>query len=122
MTQDQMILLLLKIILIADVVSIVAFVADYTRLAPWWRNPIGRTIVVKDILLVLVLIPSVLSLFFTFSRLSSHIAAWVDVVLLGSLAPVMLWRIVVWRRVQAAKADEPPAGGEAAAKEETDAS
>ena len=121
MTQDQLILLLLKIILIADVVSIVAFIADYSRMASWWRNPVGRTIVVKDILLVLVLIPSVLSLFFTFSRLSSHIAAWVDVALLGALAPVMLWRIVVWRRVQAGKADEPPAGGEAAAKEGTDA-
>ena len=116
MTQDQLILLLLKIILIADVISIVAFVADYTRLAPWWRNPVGRTIVTKDALLVLVLIPSILSMFFTFNRLSSHIAAWVDVVLLGSMAPVMLWRIVVWRRVQAGKADEPPAGGEAEGK------
>lgn len=112
MTQDQLIILLLRIILIADVICIAAFIADYTRMAPWWRNPIGRTIVIKDILLILVLIPSILALFFTFDRFTSYVAAWVDVALLGALIPVMLWRIAVWRRVKAGKTDEPPAGTE----------
>lgn len=103
MTQDQLIQLLLKIILITDVISIFAFIADYWRLAPWWRDPIGRTIVTKDMLLLLALIPSVLSLFFKFTRVGSHIAAWVDVVLLGAMGPVMLWRIVIWQRVHAGK-------------------
>jgi len=101
MAQDQLIVLLLKIILIADVVAIAAFIGEYWRLAPWWRDPIGRTIVTKDILLLLALIPSVLSLFLKFSRLTSHIAAWLDVVVLGAMGPVMVWRIVVWHRVHA---------------------
>lgn len=104
MTQDQVIVLLLKIVLIADVLSIVAFIVTYGRLAPFWRNPIGRTIVIKDALLVLVLLPSILSLFFQFNRLSSHIAAWLDIALLGLLVPVMLWRCAVWIRIHQQKA------------------
>jgi hypothetical protein len=103
MSQDQWIILLLRIIIISNIVSIIIFVGQYWRLAPWWKNPIGRTIVIKDLLLILILIPSVLSLFFTFNRLTSHIAAWVDVVLLGALTPVMVWRTVVWQRIHREK-------------------
>jgi hypothetical protein len=98
-TQDQLLILLLRIVLIGGVVSILAFIAQYTRLAPWWRSPVGRTIVIKDALLLGVLVPSVLSLFFEFNRLSSHIAAWVDIVFLGLITPVMCWRIWIWERI-----------------------
>lgn len=99
MTQDQVIILLLKIVLVADVLSIAAFIAVYQRLAPWWKNPIGRTIVIKDILLLMVLLPSVLSLFLQFNRLTSHIAAWLDIGLFALLAPVMVWRCAVWIKI-----------------------
>ena len=99
MSQDSWILLLFKIVLIADVVAIAGFVVQYWRLAPWWRNPIGRTIVTKDILLGCCLIPSIMSLFFHFSRLTSHVAAWIDVALFGLIAPVMIWRVIVWERI-----------------------
>lgn len=104
MTQDQVIILLLKITLISGVISIAAFVAVYWRLAPWWRNQIGRTLVVKDVLLILIMIPTILSLFFQFNRLTSHIAAWLDVVLFGLITPVMIWRAVVWVRIHRGKA------------------
>lgn len=91
--------LALRIVLISGVVSIAVFVGQYTRLAPWWRSPVGRTIVVKDILLVLVFIPSILSLFFQFSRFTLTVAAWIDVVLLGLVTPVMLWRAWIWERI-----------------------
>ena len=51
MSQDQWLILLFKIVLIADMTAIAAFLGIYTKLAKWWRNPIGRTIAVKDILL-----------------------------------------------------------------------
>lgn len=103
MTQDELIILLLKVILIFNIAAIASFIAQYTALAPWWRNSIGRTLVVKDILLSLALVPSLLSLFLSFNRLTSHIAAWVDVVLLGAIGPVMVWRMAVFRSVHREK-------------------
>ena len=99
MSQEALILLCLKVTLVAGVLSVLAFVADYTRLAPWWKDEIGRTLVVKDILLILMLVPTILSLFFSFSRLTSYVAAWTDVSMFALLTPVMWWRILVWQRV-----------------------
>ena len=99
MRQDQWILLLFKIVLIADLVALAAFAADYTRLAKWYKNPIGRTLVIETLLLGAALTPSVLSLFFTFNRLTSHIAAWVDLALFAGIAGVMAWRTVVFERI-----------------------
>lgn len=99
MTQDQLIILLLKVVLVAGEASVLAFIGQYTRLARWWHNEIGRTLIVKDILLALMLLPTILSLFFQFSRLTSHVAAWVDIGLFGLLTPVMIWRIVVWQKI-----------------------
>jgi hypothetical protein len=99
MTQDQVIILMLRIVLIAGVASILLFIGQYTRLAPWWREAVGRTIVIKDMLLVLVFIPTLLSLFFDLNRLTSHVVAWLDVVLLGLVTPTMLWRVWVWEKI-----------------------
>jgi len=103
MSQDQWIILLFKIVLVADLVCLAGFVAVYTRLAPWWRNPIGRTLVIKDLLLAAALTPSILSIFVHFNRLTSHIAAWADVITFGAIAPVMIWRIAVWVKIHRAK-------------------
>ena len=99
MTQDQTIILLYRIAEFFAIATIVLFVAVYHRLAPWWRNPIGRTIVVKDLALLLALIPGVLSLFFDFNRVTSRIAAWFDLVCIMSIGVIMLWRTVVWIKV-----------------------
>lgn len=101
MSQDQLIILLFKIVLVCGAVSVALFVAEYTWRTKWgcWRNDIGRTLVWKDILLILCLLPSILSLFLHFNRLTSHIAAWVDVGLFGLLTPVMIWRTAVFERV-----------------------
>ena len=108
MSQDQVILLLFRVVTIAGLVAIGAFVGQYTMLAPWWRNAIGRTLVIKDLLLMLILVPTVLSLFFQFNRLTSHIAAWIDIVFLGLLTPVMLWRMAVFYRIHRDKAGDKP--------------
>jgi hypothetical protein len=101
-SQDQAILLAFKVVEVASVVTIAAFVAYYSTVANWWANPIGRTIVIKDIALILVLIPSLLSIFIDFNRLTSHIAAWFDVASFGAIPVIMVWRIIVWRRIHKA--------------------
>ena len=99
MTQDQAILLAFKVVEVASVVTIAAFIACYSRWAKWWANPIGRTIVYKDIALILVLIPSILSIFIDFNRLTSHIAAWFDVGSFALVPVIMVWRIAVFRKI-----------------------
>lgn len=109
MTEDALILLCFRIVLIAAFISLTAFVVQYTRLAPWWRDPLGRTIVIKSGLLALALVPSILSLFFNFSRRDSHVAAWLDIALFGAITPVMIWRIIIWQKIHTAA--EGPASG-----------
>jgi hypothetical protein len=99
MTQAQWIILAFKVVLIAGFLSLTGWIAVYTRLAEWWKNDIGRTLVVKTALIALLLVPSILSLFFHLNRLTSMTAAWVDVGLVGLITPVMLWRIAVWLRI-----------------------
>ena len=104
MSQDTAILLAFKVVEVASVVTIAAFVGCYSR---WtrgkcWTNPIGQTIVAKDVALLLILIPSILSIFFQFNRLTSHIAAWFDVAAFGAVPVIMCWRILAWRRIHLA--------------------
>ena len=104
MDQDQLIILLLKIGLIAGLVSIVSWVAVYHVLTKggWRKNPVGRTLVVKSLLIAGLFVPQILSLFFNLNRLDSHIAAWADVVLIGAVTPTMIWRTAVWLRLDRA--------------------
>lgn len=99
MTQTQAIILAFRATEVAAVASIIAFVAYYTYLAPWWRDPIGRTIVAKDLALVLALIPGILSIFLHMSRSTSYVVAWIDVGMLAAITGVMAWRIAVWHQI-----------------------
>jgi hypothetical protein len=99
LNENSLIILALKITLIADVLAVLVFIGDYSRLAKWWSNPIGRTIVIKDFLLVLAFVPSILSLFFRFTRFGSMVAAWFDVAIFSGIAAVMLWRVVIFERI-----------------------
>ena len=101
MSQDEWILLAFKVVEIASVVTIAAFVGCYTwwTRAKCWKNPIGQTIIFKDIALVLVLLPSILSIFLHFNRVTSHIAAWFDVAAFGAVPVIMTWRVIAWRKI-----------------------
>lgn len=101
MSQDNLIILLLKAGLISGLASLLAWVLDYTRLTRGaaWRNPIGRTLLAKTTLIAALFVPQILSLFFRLNRLDSRIAAWTDVALIGLVTPVMLWRTAVFERV-----------------------
>ncbi len=101
MSQDQWIVLLLKIGLVAGFASLSAWVAVYHALTRggWHRNPIGLTLVIEAALVAALFVPQILSLFFHLNRLDSHIAAWADVALIGLVTPVMVWRSVVMVRL-----------------------
>jgi hypothetical protein len=100
-TQDAVIILCLRVALIAGFVSLVAWVAVYHVLTKgkWRKNPIGRTLVAKSLLIAGLFVPTALSLFFRLNRFDSRIAAWADVVLIGAVAPVMAWRCIVFARL-----------------------
>jgi hypothetical protein len=98
-TQDEWLILAFKIVTIAGFLSLTAWIVLYTRLAKWWRNPIGQTLVAKTTLIALLLVPTTLSLFFDLNRATSHLVGWIDVVLIGLITPVMIWRSVVWLHI-----------------------
>lgn len=102
MSQEQWIILLLKMVLISGFASIAVWICVYTKVAKWWRNPVGRSLVTKSALVAVLLIPTTLSLFFDLNRKTSLIVAWADVGLIGLITPVMLWRSVVWWRLHRA--------------------
>ena len=104
--QEQVILVLLKVFCLTGFCSIALWITVYTRVAKWWTNPIGRSLVLKSSLLAMLLVPTALSLFFKFNRLTSDVAGWVDTVLIGAITPVMLWRSVIWWRTDHAGKDQ----------------
>lgn len=99
MTQDQAITLCFKIAEVGALAAIVAFIACYSAWAEWWKDPVGRTIVVKDLLLLIAFIPPVLSMFLHFSGATSRVAAWFDVAMLGLIGPAMIWRVFVFWKI-----------------------
>lgn len=99
MTQAQWLILAFKAVTIAGFCSLTGWIIVYTRVAHWWRNPIGQTLVAKTVVIALLLIPSILSLFFNFTTVHSEIAGWVDVVLIGLITPIMIWRSAVWMQL-----------------------
>lgn len=107
MTQADLVLLLFRIGLCATTGAVIWFIAYYTKVAPWWRNEIGRTIVIKDLVLLVPLLLSIVSAFWGFNRYTSQIAGWITVVSFFGMAVVMVWRIAVWRRIH--RGGKPPA-------------
>jgi len=102
LSQTSIIVLLLKIGLISGLVAILGWIAVYTRLAHWWKGPLGRTLVIEAALIAALFVPQILSLFFHLGRMDSRIVAWSDVVLIGCVGPVMAWRCLVWVRLDRA--------------------
>jgi hypothetical protein len=101
LTQQDAIILCLKIGLIAGFASIAFWVAVYSRLTRGgaWRNTIGLSLIIEALLIAGLFVPQVLSLFFQLNRLDSRIVAWTDVTLIGLVSPVMAWRTVAFLRM-----------------------
>lgn len=94
-----LLLTLYKITLVSGEVSLIGWIVLYSILAPWWRNPIGRTLVAKTALIALIIVPSILGLFFHLTIAAHNYVAWIDIGLVGLITPVMIWRSAVWLKI-----------------------
>lgn len=83
----------------AATISVVLFVVQYTLSSPWWRDPVGRTVVAKDCALLCLLIPAVLVMVWP-GLLDPVAGEIVGVTSLALVAAAMLWRSVVWWRIR----------------------
>jgi hypothetical protein len=95
---------LYKGVLIGLAVAAALFVAVYTVIglkgaARWWKNDIGLTLVLKDVAIAFAVLPPILSIFFQFGRLTSDIAAWIDIGALGAASLIIFWRTWIWVRI-----------------------
>lgn len=99
-------LLALKIAVPAAFFTLVSWVVQYTLLARWWRNDIGRTLVVKTAVIAALLVPTTIMLFVPVTPVVARIAGWLDVALIAMITPVMWWRILVFDRVYRAGAGD----------------
>ena len=93
--------LALKWLTFAATAAIFAWVAQYTLSSPWWRDPIGRTIAVKDLFLLGFLVPSCLNFLWP-GLISVTDLVFFDIALLAGMTLVMLWRCVIWYRLKPA--------------------
>lgn len=98
---DQLQLLLSKIFLCTSLAGTLAWIADYSR-DKWWNNVVGQNLVTKTVIIALLLMTSLLGAFFRLSPGFIYWLRWFDIGLLACLGPVMVWRIVVFRRVSGA--------------------
>lgn len=90
--------LLMEIVIPSGIATILAWVGYYSWQAKWWDDAIGQTLVVKDVLIVALMALLGLPLFFPALR-HSLVLAWLDVVLVGLVTPVMIWRTEAWARL-----------------------
>lgn len=104
-----MILTALRIALVVAVSGPLVFAADYTRLTrgACWRDPIGQTIVIKDLLLALSLAPLLLAAFFHLSAFGSEVGAWILIGFLFLAGLTVYWRVIVFER-EARKGNRAP--------------
>jgi len=95
-------LLLAKIIIGTTLACSVAWLIDYSRTGAW-RNPVGQTLLTKTVIISALLLVSWLTTLFRFDFRVLNIIRWGDLGLVALVAPVMVWRMVVFHRVTAAR-------------------
>ena len=99
MSQDDLLILGFKVTLVAGEIAALLWVGVYTYLARWWSNPIGATVTRFAIYIAALYVPSILSLFFHLSRLTSLVAGWFDVAIFAVVAVELLRRVPLWIRL-----------------------
>jgi hypothetical protein len=98
-TYPAYILDLLKAGVVSAAAAIVLFIVQYTVSAPWWLDPVGRTVVAKDAALLVLVGPNCLSILWP-SLVSPMFIAWADISSLFLVAGLLAWRCIVWYRIQ----------------------
>ena len=97
--QLHLLVILLKIALPFGFFGLIQWVAVYTVLERrWYRQAIGQTLVTKTLIVAALLMLTSLSVYFNLNRYDEIWVAWIEVALIFSIFPVMVWRSVVWVR------------------------
>ena len=104
MTQEALLVLLLKVFLISGFVALAGWVGLYTWLTGGaaWRNPVGQTLVIKSLLVACTFLVIALGAFFPWFGEHPLVTGWIDFALIGGVTPVMWWRSAVWVRLHRA--------------------
>lgn len=79
--------------------SVLVFLAGMSVLAPWWRSPVGRTMVWLSVAIFAALVPSVLH-YAVGVTLARPWFAWFYRGVLVAFAGVHWWRLWVFWRIQ----------------------
>ncbi len=91
---------------IAATFMVLAFVVQWTYYSPWWKDPVGRTFVYKDVALFLALAPLVVNTFFHFTLLELKWLQWFDVSAIALIPVILGWRMIVWHRINKGRRNE----------------
>lgn len=90
--------LLARIFLCTSLLASLAWTADYSRTGAW-RNVVGRNLLTKTVIICALLTISLLGSLLRFDPFWLRVLAWTDLVLIAAIGPVMLWRMLVFRKV-----------------------
>jgi hypothetical protein len=98
-----------KVALVVVIIGCVIFVLDSTRLTRWkiWKDPIGQTLVIKDIFIIGQTVPLMLVMLVHFSAFASEVATWVFIGFYYLVGLLLLWRTYVFERENEFKRDRP---------------
>ena len=88
-----------KIAAVSGLFAVALFTGVYTWLVPWWRNPVGWTVVVLDLLAGTADVIWILALFFRLGPDTGRLVLWAYIALTGGNAAVVLHRTRVWARL-----------------------
>jgi hypothetical protein len=87
-----------EVITLASFFAAVGFVALYSVLAPWWKTPLGRSIVALDTAVAMTVAPSVLHFVFGVTSLKSETFAFFTLGAFTMIPIIIVWRgWLLWR-------------------------
>jgi drug/metabolite transporter (DMT)-like permease len=98
-TSEQWVHLALKAGSIAALVGLLQWVVIYTVLESWWRNQVGRSLVLLAGLAMVTPIVFILALFFGLSRFSSQALGWAEAGVLFATFAAMVRRSYIWVKI-----------------------
>lgn len=99
MSQLHVLLQLGRSVEIAALVLAVLFVAQYTWYSPWWRDPIGRTVVAEAVAVFLSLAPGLFESYFTLTTTEYVVMLWFNFAFIALIPAIFAWRILVWHKL-----------------------
>lgn len=89
-----------RVVSVATLVLSLVFIVQYTVYSPWWRDQVGRTIVIEAAGIFLAVLFPTVEEFVTPTRTEQEVISWVSIGTVACIAVTLLWRIIVWHRIR----------------------